>query len=57
MSIAAVKSSIADVLNGKSLWSGARISSPIRATRVSAAVDAGRQAYQSATSEPETHEY
>jgi gas vesicle protein len=25
--------------------------------KVSAAVDAGRQAYQSATSEPETHEY
>ena len=25
--------------------------------RVSAAVDAGRQAYRSATSEPETHEY
>jgi hypothetical protein len=28
-----------------------------QSTKVSAAVDAGRQAYQSATNEPETHEY
>jgi len=28
-----------------------------QSTRVSAAVDAGRQAYNSATAEPETHEY
>jgi hypothetical protein len=28
-----------------------------QSTRVGAAVDAGRQAYKSASSEPETHEY
>ena len=55
--IVAERPSIADGPSGKSLSSAARIIVADQTTRVTAAVDAGRQAYKTANTEPETHEY